>query len=69
MEIEILQKRWHYSPIQKKINEPELRRGFMDFFRRIKLKCNSEMNQLLHLVSPHPSHLIRYVNHQKVAPA
>ena len=38
MEIKILGKGLDYAPIQNKINEPELRRDFEDFARRMRLK-------------------------------
>ena len=38
MEIKILKKGLDYVPIQNKINEPELRRDFEDFARRMRLK-------------------------------
>ena len=38
MEIKILGKGLDYASIQNKINEPELRRDFEDFARRMKLK-------------------------------
>ena len=38
MEIKILEKGLDYVPIQNKINEPELRRDFENFARRMRLK-------------------------------
>ena len=38
MEIKILEKGFDYAPIQNKINKPELRKGFEDFARRMRLK-------------------------------
>ena len=38
MEIKILEKGLDYAPIQNKINEPELRRDFEVFARRMRLK-------------------------------
>ena len=38
MEIKILEKRWDYGSIRNKTNEPELRRDFEDFVRRMRLK-------------------------------
>ena len=38
MEIKILEKGLDYAPIQSKINEPELRRDFEVFSRRMRLK-------------------------------
>ena len=38
MEIKILEKGLHYAPIQNKTNEPELRRNFEDFARRMRHK-------------------------------
>ena len=37
-EIKVLEKRLDYAPIQNKINEPELRRDFENFFRQMRLK-------------------------------
>ena len=37
-EIRILEKGLDFAPIQNKINEPELRRNFKEFCRRIRLK-------------------------------
>ena len=39
MEIKILEKGLDYARIQKIINEPELRRDFEDFARRMRLTC------------------------------
>ena len=36
-EIRVLEKRLDYAPIQRKINEPELRHGFNDFCKRMRL--------------------------------
>ena len=38
VETKILKKGLDYAPIQNKINEPEIRRGFEDFVRRMRLK-------------------------------
>ena len=38
MEIKIIEKGFDYAPIQNKINKPELRKGFEDFARRMRLK-------------------------------
>ena len=38
MEIKLLEKGSDYTPIQNKINELKLRRGFEDFARRMRLK-------------------------------
>ena len=38
IEIKILEKGLDYSPIQRKINEPELRSDFEEFCRRMRLK-------------------------------
>ena len=38
MEIKILEKRWDYGSIRNKTNEPELRRDFEGFVRRMRLK-------------------------------
>ena len=43
IEIKVLEKGLDYAPIQGKINEPELRRDFEEFCRRVRLKwhfCN-----------------------------
>ena len=43
IEIKVLEKGLDYAPIQDKINEPELRRDFEEFCRRVRLKwyfCN-----------------------------
>ena len=69
MNIEILEKRLDYALIQNKINEPESRRDFEDFARRIRLYGTSVMTQLLHLVSAHLSNLNLDGNHLKVTPA
>ena len=37
-EIKILEKRLDFAPIQRKINEPELKQDFNDFCRRMRLK-------------------------------
>ena len=37
-EIRVLEKGLDYAPIQRKINQPELRHDFNDFCRRIRLK-------------------------------
>ena len=69
MKIEILEKRLDYALIQNKINEPESRRDFEDFARRIRLYGTSVMTQLLHLVSARLSNLNLDGNHLKVTPA
>ena len=38
VEIKVLEKGLDYAPIQKKINEPELRRDFEEFCGRMRLK-------------------------------
>ena len=40
IEIKVLEKGLDYAPIQNKINEPELRKDFEDFCRRMRLKWN-----------------------------
>ena len=37
-EIKVLEKGLDFAPIQRKINEPELRRDFNEFCRRMRLK-------------------------------
>ena len=37
-EIKILEKGLHYSPIQRKINEPKLKSDFEEFCRRMRTK-------------------------------
>ena len=37
-EIKILEKGLHFAPIQRKINEPELRSDFEEFCRRVRVK-------------------------------
>ena len=37
-EIKILEKGFDFAPIQRKINEPELRRDFEEFYRRMRIK-------------------------------
>ena len=37
-EIEILEKGLDFAPIQRKINEPELRSDFEEFCRRVRVK-------------------------------
>ena len=69
MKIKILEKGLDYALIQTKINEPELRRDFEDFARRIRLYGTSVMTQLLHLVSARLSNLSLHGNHLKVTPA
>ena len=39
-EIKVLEKGLDFAPIQRKINEPELRRDFDDFCRRMRIKWN-----------------------------
>ena len=39
-EIKILEKRLDFAPIQRKINEPELRKYFEEFCRRMRIKWN-----------------------------
>ena len=41
IEIQVLEKGLDFAPIQKSINEPELRRDFEDFPRRMRIRCNS----------------------------
>lgn len=36
----ILKKGLDFAPIQKKINEPDLRRDFQEFCRRMRIKWN-----------------------------
>ena len=38
-EIKILEKRLDFAPIQRKINEPELKQDFKDFCRSTRLEC------------------------------
>ena len=38
-EIKVLEKGLDYVPIEKKINEPELRKDFSEFCRRMRNKC------------------------------
>ena len=37
-EIKVLEKGFDFAPIQKTLNEPELRRDFEEFFRRMRCK-------------------------------
>ena len=37
-EINILEKRLDFAPVQNKINQPELRKGFEEFCRRMRIK-------------------------------
>ena len=37
-EIKILEKGLDYAPIQNKVNEPELRQDFHEFYRKMRLK-------------------------------
>ena len=37
-EIKVLEKGLDFDPIQRKINEPELRHNFNEFYRRMRLK-------------------------------
>ena len=39
-EIKVLEKGLDFEPIQRKINEPELRKNFEEFCRRMKTKLN-----------------------------
>ena len=39
-EIDVLEKGLAFAPIQRKINEPELRKNFEEFCRRIRTKWN-----------------------------
>ena len=40
IEIQVLEKRLNFAPIQKSINEPELRKDFEDFSRRMRIRWN-----------------------------
>ena len=39
-QIKVLEKGLDFAPIQRKLNEPELRRGFKEFCRCMRLKWN-----------------------------
>ena len=39
-EIKVLEKGLDFESIQRKINEPELRKNFEEFCRRMKIKLN-----------------------------
>ena len=69
MKIKILEKGLDYALIQTKINEPELRRDFEDFARRVRLKWYFRNEPLLHLVSARLSNLSLHGNYLKVTPA
>ena len=40
IEIQVLEKGLDFAPIQKSINEPELRKGFEEFSRRMHIRWN-----------------------------
>ena len=50
IEIKILEKGLGYAPIQNKINEPELKQDFEEFYRKMRLNGISVMNLLLNVV-------------------
>ena len=45
-EIKVFAKGLDFSPIQRKVNEPELRQDFENFCRRMRIKWYFEMNPL-----------------------
>ena len=66
MEIKILEKGLGYAPIQNKIYEPECRRDFEDFARRVRVNWyfrNEPTYSFIHLVNAHLSHLSLHGNH------
>ena len=40
IEVQVLEKGLDFAPIQKSINEPELRKDFEDFSRRMRIRWN-----------------------------
>ena len=40
IEVKVLKKRLDFTPIQKSVNEPELRKDFEDFCRRMHIRWN-----------------------------